>query len=597
HVDALTEPVNRLKIAGALFDPGQTVVAFCNPMLLRETLLGLTNQAYIKICGDGTYRLTEGEWALLSLGVLSKRYSRADGVDAFRTTFSPLVFGLASKESRATYQVLMEALCACAQRFADVNLRDKCKQYHADMHAGEDLAQKSIFTNACRVLDWAHLIGACNRPAKLPETADEKIKAFRSGAFATAGKHLRPAGQKLALQRYYFTTLSADEARHGCGCNDWPGDPAFIFLADWWCGIQRLQPGSASGTQAQESWHRHKLKSYLGLRASLPSFAGSLDAFSRSRLTDLQEQGSCLPDMPMEPFPDKTVLWDSERLTRDGRTSAHQFSRTRAWDRWEGADGTVFYCMRRTLATYNHATKCWVQTADDSIRRPSLGSAAAFAALLQADSTAAVDQALLDLDLASSLSDLEALLKLFDTYVVVGVGAFATRFWRQRSASGQVNPHHQGFCSFCSEFCIHATCEHLHTAFIDMQMISLQRPEFPQRQRPVPLFEQEPIHILLPATARSAARQAGPPVPALSLPRQNSALTAFLQAHRWNVWDAPLQQQQVSVLQLATVDFADLRCALPSLPAGLLFNMKAAAKKWLADKALLLHAQADFLVC
>ena len=93
-----------------------------------------------------------------------------------------------------------------------------------------------------------------------------------------------------------------------------------------------MQPGSASGTQAQESWHRHKLKKYLGLRTALPTFVESLDNFAKSRLAD---QGS-------EPFPDKTVMWDSAALTQEGRSSADQFYRNRAWDRCEDVDGTIF---------------------------------------------------------------------------------------------------------------------------------------------------------------------------------------------------------------------------------------------------------------
>ena len=138
----LEAAVNELKIAGLLLEQEQTAIIFCNPMLLEETLHSLTNRVYIKLCGDGTFRLTEEDWVLMTIGVWSKHYSESEGVEAFRTAFYPLVFGLVNKESQPTYQVLFETLCACAAKFASVDLRSLYQQYHANM-----------FINASRVAD------------------------------------------------------------------------------------------------------------------------------------------------------------------------------------------------------------------------------------------------------------------------------------------------------------------------------------------------------------------------------------------------------------------------------------------------------------
>jgi hypothetical protein len=62
------EAVNELKIAGLLWEREQTAIIFCNPMLLEETLHSLTNRVYIKLCGDGTFRLTEEDWVLMTVG-------------------------------------------------------------------------------------------------------------------------------------------------------------------------------------------------------------------------------------------------------------------------------------------------------------------------------------------------------------------------------------------------------------------------------------------------------------------------------------------------------------------------------------------------
>ena len=105
-----------------------------------------------------------------------------------------------------------------------------------------------------------------------------------------------------------------------------------LISADWWCGLGRLQPGSASGSQSQESWHRHKLKKYMPDKyQKLPAFTSSLSSFTSSRLKKLAEQ---LPDVPVERFPDTFVLHDSQALTKEGRASASQYHRTAAFDKF-----------------------------------------------------------------------------------------------------------------------------------------------------------------------------------------------------------------------------------------------------------------------
>ena len=600
--ESLSEATNNLKIAGAMYDCNATVVVFCNPQLLKDTLTSLTIKSYIKLCGDGTFRLIEGEWFFLTVGVLSKHCSRSDGAYAFRTTFYPLSFALANKESRPTYQFLFESLCSCSHRFAGVDLASACRQYHADMHLGEDLAQKSIFTNACRVADWAHVIGASKRPKTLgfPSAPDEKKQSYRAGVFATVQKNLTASGQKLlplvkralfclrsvptamvfnalvqvlletllaqrpreqkaasALQRHYLATLAPDEAHAQFDVASWPANPDRFLVADWWGGLQRLQPGSTSGTHAQESWHRHKCKNYLQLRSDLASFASALEDFTKSRLQDLHGQGSCLPDVPLEPFPDKTVQ-DQD---------------------------TVFFCMPRTLATFDHATKTWKETPDPQVQCPPAGFAKAFALLTRANTTDAMHQALLSLGLGPNpLLELEKVLKLFDTYVLVAVGPLAAKFWRREPLVGEANLHVQGYCAFCNLFCLRATCEHLRAAWIALGHASLQVPAFAERNRPVPLFEQEPVQVLLPHSSSSLHSSGSRPAPLSLLTHNSSEMSGFLRAHGWELWTS--QKQQISVPQLASQSYPDVRAALPSVPAGVLYQMQRAAIKWLEPKAL-----------
>ena len=239
--------------------------------------------------------------------------------------------------------------------------------------------------------------------------------------------------------------------------------------------------------------------------------------------------------------------------------------------------------MRRTLATYDHAS--------NAVPCPSSGFAQAFANLVRANSEACLIRALFSLGLAQPLLDLEKLLKLLDSYVLVAVGPFASQFWRRESLAGEANPHTQGFCAFCHEFCLRATCEHMHGAFLILGRLSLQRPVFPERSKPVPLFEQDPVEVLLPAALGGlSARGQTRPDP-LDLPRENANLTAFLRAHNWILWNRPLQQQQMTVQQLSSLTFADLRLAAPTIPSGVLLQIQSAACEWMHREAETLESK------
>ena len=61
-----------LTIVSADLSPEHTTVVVVNPCLFRKTFDMLTNKDYIKLCGDGTFRMIHGGWVLLNLGVLSK---------------------------------------------------------------------------------------------------------------------------------------------------------------------------------------------------------------------------------------------------------------------------------------------------------------------------------------------------------------------------------------------------------------------------------------------------------------------------------------------------------------------------------------------
>ena len=314
---------------------------------------------------------------------------------------------------------------------------------------------KAIFANADRIADWAHVMGLCQRakpPAQgLHPALEARLIAYCTGMLATMKKALTAAGQPIVavierafhcmrsiptallfhsladlliqtlscqnpseraaatkLQQWYFKKMPARDAKARFHLKDWPGDTRH----DWWCGLERTQPGSASGTQAQESWHKCKLKNYLGLRSSLPTLMTNLASFTSSRLADLLDS---LPDVPLEPFPDKVVLHDGRHLTREGRTSAHQFYRTGAYDVWDDGEGSLFFCVPRTLATWDPAKTEWMFTPDENVQKPEAGRAKALAGLLLAKEVSVLTVGLNSLGLgANPLQDLDKCLRVLN---------------------------------------------------------------------------------------------------------------------------------------------------------------------------------------
>ncbi|CAE7455913.1 unnamed protein product, partial [Symbiodinium microadriaticum] len=195
--ELLEDAPDALKAAGMQFQADATVVVFCNPRLVQKTLERRANKEHIKLCCDGTFHLVRDEWVLLTVGALSKHYAPASGVYAFRGTFNPLAFALANKENEQTYKFFFERLVQCAQQFAEVNLVDAWHQYHADLHAGENLAMKVVFLRTDRLADWAHVAGASVRPRtrQPPHDPEGKIAEYRAGIFKTMKKALSIRGQ------------------------------------------------------------------------------------------------------------------------------------------------------------------------------------------------------------------------------------------------------------------------------------------------------------------------------------------------------------------------------------------------------------------
>ena len=285
------------------------------------------------------------EYVLITLGVLTKHYTtdKHTSSKSFQTTFNPLFFAIANVESSKSYTFIFEAAVDALKTLHGIDLSTACRQYHADLHSGEELARKSLFPNSCKATDFAHLIGAASRGQSRGAATKAQV-AWRSGIFATAKKYFggnqdimdmlqcwvhvtrvvpsltifhtlwgsiflvlqasSRAGCKV-LQTTYFSQVSNAVARERFGHE---GQEEFLWIGHWWAGVQHIQPGSGCGSQPQEAWHRHGLKEYVeSLKMPLPDFFRSLTGYLKYASAEMQGCGQ-LPDMPSEPYPDRWLL-------------------------------------------------------------------------------------------------------------------------------------------------------------------------------------------------------------------------------------------------------------------------------------------------
>ena len=405
---------------------------------------------------------------LLSLGILSKH--RNDRMAAFTTTFDAFMFGIANKESHTTYKLFFEAAVKAVQQLCGVDLRDACQQYHGDWHRGEELARQEVLCKSQRCGDWSHFTGATVQRKKLqpmlPATrpGEKLVNAWRVGVYATIRKRcssgvradetvefLKPifevsrvaptlllfhtiwhhAFQALnsrgeaacasALERCYFFKVAASEARSVWGMESWHGTEQWVHCAAWWSGCQRLQPGSASGTQAQESWHRHVLKAYMGsLRLTMPEFIDRLSEFCEARLAQQHANHRKFVDYPAEPWPDP-VLLDTEKLARQRRTSAHEFVTAGLHSEWLSPNGTRYFAMRQHTFAWCTASKTWVKDNTTAAVRSDL--AESLACVYHAHTKCELDDALAAAGVTLPIAaDLKSLVKFLDEHVLVMFG-------------------------------------------------------------------------------------------------------------------------------------------------------------------------------
>jgi hypothetical protein len=258
---------------------------------------------------------------------------------------------------------------------------------------------------------------------------------------------------------------AAQDAKTQYDVIDWVGDSTFTWYAFWWVGYQRLQPGSASGSQAQEAWHR-ELKAHVGsLRKTIPDFCKALEIYCGFVLDQLSLTTDSFPDLPYEPFPDDLLL-NADRMEDLERTSAPEFLQDGCMSEWKAADGALYFAMRPRLHGWNALEQVWEKALGP--RKVQAKAAQHMASFIEARTAAAISSSLVSLGAHEPFgANMDNLRVAVSRHVVAVFGPAAARYWRQPSAtSTDTSPYGQALCGFCDEAALHCTCEHIHAGLL-----------------------------------------------------------------------------------------------------------------------------------
>ena len=94
----------------------------------------------------------------------------------------------------------------------------------------------------------------CMKVSRCCESLTE-FHMFWSMVFERADSWEEGQALKVFQAEYFWRVSTRDAARH-YGCSNVPLSTKGVWMAGWWSGMDRIQPGFASGSQAQESWHK-----------------------------------------------------------------------------------------------------------------------------------------------------------------------------------------------------------------------------------------------------------------------------------------------------------------------------------------------------
>ena len=349
-----------------------THIPMLSGALLASTMTRVANKAYLKFCLDGKFRLLLNGCVLLTVGLIGKRWGVVDNRYKYTSEFHELGYCIAHMECSTAYVSLIDAILQACRAFNIPVDASSIKQWHGDMHLGIEKARSEVATHSTKVLDWAHVTGATTEG--------------RSGIFALLKQHLTRKVDG-AIPHYPFV-------------HDWVGPSrvfprrlfhivwlsVFEFLqseqehvavqklqkhsfealeegqlieAGWRVADDRVQPGSASGSASQESWHGTKLAQAIEKKYQSPiSFAMDLQKFVRSRIAELHNACPVIRDWPDAGKDlDLFLVHGEAELRREGRSCALKLTESGLVREWPDSGNQWFLVPRTLLQEVRHPTQ------------------------------------------------------------------------------------------------------------------------------------------------------------------------------------------------------------------------------------------------
>ena len=168
---------------------------------------------------------------------------------------------------------------------------------------GLEQGRQAVVPLSRRCMDYPHVVGSCRRSKLTPSATDgqtaeqkQRLMVFRQGAFRNLQALTKNPDVMKVLQDCFHVSRAAppvlfsvlwhallawlqregeDAAAELLRKHYLQVDEDGVLSAQWTCSVMDVQPGSGSGSQAQESWHNARFRgAFPSLRVELSNFLG-----------------------------------------------------------------------------------------------------------------------------------------------------------------------------------------------------------------------------------------------------------------------------------------------------------------------------------
>ena len=267
---------------------------------------------------DGKWKCLRDNWVFTSIGFLARsqvktRASMARvSVPGFKvarlqsneytTQFVPCMAAIMKAEGNLHMTLLNSALQRNWPRghFPELPLQERMVQLHKDYAPSIEHGRQEFFPNARPIGDWPHFVRNMTAKSKKAGIGALQVKNVHQLAYAT---RLIPTVELFSalwthqfeyyghqqwqtllstLQRHYFREFKVRELGQMLGVRLLRGHESSdtLMMADWFQGVFSQIPGTASGTQSVEAYHR-AWDNHIGKRSAAYSPDVAIETYQR----------------------------------------------------------------------------------------------------------------------------------------------------------------------------------------------------------------------------------------------------------------------------------------------------------------------------